>query len=105
MSQTNNSTRRQRIARRIALFVIPALLAGLVTMVQAGGGPMDLPKSLEPRVEAGKCLSAPGLISSEGNFLPYFRIGKGDTIHTRDLLVALPGFEIKLVPAGKNVSR
>ena len=68
---------------------VPALLAGLVTMVRAGGGPIDLPTSAEPRVEAGKCLSTPGLVGSEGTHLPYFRIGKGETIHTRDLLVAI----------------
>ena len=102
MSQHTTNLPRYRIVGRIALFL--ALFAGPITMAQAGGGPIDMPKSIEPRVAAGKCLSAPGLVASEGNFLPYTRVAKGETIHTRDLLVAIPGFGVVLEPVGKNVS-
>jgi hypothetical protein len=91
-----------RIARRrLSLSLIPALLAGLSAV---RGGPVDIPPSAEPRVAAGKNLSAPGLIASRGSHQAYFRVGKGDAIYTRDLLVAIPGFEIALAPASKNVS-
>ena len=88
--------------RRVALSLIPALLAGLSAVRAAG--PVDVLPSAEPRVEAGKCLSAPGLLGSRGSHQAYFRIAKGDAIHTRDLLVAIPGFEIAIAPANKNVS-
>ena len=100
MSQYTNGTPRTRLAGRIAFL----LLAGLAASAQAAGGPVDAPKSSEPRVEAGKCLSPLGLVGSKGNFLPYVRVGKGDVVHTRDLLVALPGFAVALESASKNVS-
>ena len=98
MSPYPSSTRR----RRVALSLIPALLAGLSAARAAG--PVDVLPSAEPRVEAGKCLSAPGLVASRGTHQAYSRVGKGDAIHTRDLLVAIPGFEIDLATAGKTVS-
>jgi hypothetical protein len=77
---------------------------GLVRSAQPAGGPVDALNSTEPRVEVAKCLSTPGLVSSPGTFQPFVRLTKGDTIHSRDLLVALPGFKVDLEPAPRTVT-
>ncbi|MFO0876342.1 MAG: hypothetical protein U0840_03130 [Gemmataceae bacterium] len=82
-----------------ALMVV--LLAGLCPSLQAGGGPVDVPPSSEPRVPLGHSLTESGLVASEGTYQPFVRIHKGEAIHSRDLLVALPGFKVVLQPENK----
>jgi hypothetical protein len=103
MSDHKTSGQRNWIAVPITWFPIAALVAGLCAEASAGG-PSDLPESPEPRVEAGKCLSPRGMLSSKGNARPFARVAKDATVFTRDLLVAVPGFQIVLEPASKNVS-
>lgn len=69
-------------------------MAGSALPAAAAGGPVDAPAVVEPRIPLARCLSFPGLMSSEGTHQPFLRVRKGETLHTRDLLVALPGFKI-----------
>lgn len=68
-----------------------------------GSTPTDAPVSNEPRVPVAKCLSAPGLVESQGNFQHWIRVAKGDVLHSRDVLVALPGFKVEVQPDSKAV--
>ena len=52
----------------------------------------------------GQVPVGPGLVASGAGLVPYARVGKGEAIYTRDLLVAIPGFPVAVEPAGKNVS-
>jgi hypothetical protein len=85
--------------------VLVALTVVLASTLQsrAGGGPIDMPNSSEPRVAVARSLSEPGLLASEGNFQPFFRVRKGDTLYSRDLIVAIPGFKVEIEPASKAV--
>jgi hypothetical protein len=78
--------------------------AALLLLAAARGGtPSDAPASNEPRVPVARCLSAPGLVESQGNFQHWLRVGKGDVLHSRDILVALPGFKVDVEPDSKAV--
>ncbi len=76
----------------------------LVAMPARAGGPIDAPVSNEPRVAVAKCLTAPGLVESRGNYQPWFRAMKGELVHSRDVLVALPGFKVDLEALSKGVT-
>jgi hypothetical protein len=70
---------------------------------RAAGGPMDAPHSTEPRVPVAKHKTAVGLVASEGTFQAFNRVKLNDVIHSRDILVALPGFKSEVEPASQNV--
>ncbi len=82
---------KQSLSARIGSVAV--VLAGLLASgVGAAGGPIDLPPSSEPRVPVGKCTSALGILSSKGTFEPFERVHEGEPLHSRDLLLVLPGF-------------
>ncbi|NBO93703.1 MAG: hypothetical protein EBV06_15545 [Planctomycetia bacterium] len=74
----------------------------LVPVVWAAG-PIDTPTSTEPRVALATSKSQVGLVGSEGVGKSYSRIANGDTLYSRDIHVALPGFKVNLEPASKAV--
>jgi hypothetical protein len=96
------SERIVRVGQRAALMA--AVLAGVLA-AQAGGagGPLDFPTSTEPRVPVATSLSGQGFVSSQGMFEPFERIKEDDTLYSRDMLVALPGFRARLQPNSKAV--
>jgi uncharacterized protein (TIGR03000 family) len=65
--------------------------------------PVDAPQSSEPRVPVAKNLTYPGLLGSKGTGQPFTRYEKGDTLFSRDLLVAIPGLKVNIEPDSKNV--
>src|SRR4051794_11009522 len=67
------------------------------------GGPIDAPSSNEPRVEVGTSLAGPGLWRSKGVGEAFHRTKRDAKLHSRDMLLALPGFQPELEPASKNV--
>src|SRR5262245_29091979 len=90
--------------RRAGLVLSAIVVLGLVAIpARPAGGPMDLPASSEPRVAIGKSLSGPGFITSQGTFEPFERVRPRDTIYTRDLYMAVPGFQADLTPNSKAV--
>ncbi|MFO0929193.1 MAG: hypothetical protein U0736_19580 [Gemmataceae bacterium] len=93
--------RRPGAGGRTAALVLIATVA--VASTTAASGPIDAPKSSEPRVPVAKSLSFPGLMASEGTSKPFLRVGKGETLYSRDVLVALPGFKVDLEPTSKAV--
>jgi len=90
--------------RRLRIGVATIALGAMALSTSAASGPIDAPASGEPRVAVATCLSASGLVSSEGNHQPFFRVGKGDTIHSRDVLVNIPGLKSELRPTSKAVT-
>lgn len=92
-------------AGRIGRPVLAAVMFGVLAAGTAlpSGGPVDAPVSNEPRVAVAKCQSYPGLMSSEGTFLPFKRVEKGEDVYSRDLLVAIPGFKVNLEPTSGAV--
>src|SRR5262244_3377373 len=96
--------RRQRSQGILRAYVALLVLGGLAGGPKAWAhGPVDLPPNFEPRVNVAKCLSSPGLVGSEGNGSRYFRIDKDEPLHSRDLLVAIPGFKVDVEPTSKAV--
>src|SRR5262245_28030111 len=85
----------------LALLAVAA--TGALAAARAAHGPLDAPVSTEPRVAVGKCLSEPGLLSSPGTLQPFVRVHTGDVLHSRDLLVAIPGFKVNVAPTGGRV--
>ncbi len=83
--------------------VAVCLALALVGRAWAVGGPVDAPHSTEPRVPVAKSSAAVGLVASEGTFQAYNRVKSGNAIHSRDILVALPGFKVDIEPASKGV--
>jgi hypothetical protein len=84
--------------------MLAVLLAGLLAArAGAAGGPLDVPASTEPRVAVATSLSNYGFLSSQGTFEPFERHKEGDTLYSRDLLLAIPGFEVNLQPTSKAV--
>lgn len=79
------------------------MLALALATTALGASPADTPISNEPRVPVAKCLSEPGLVESQGLFQHWTRVHKGDTLHSRDVLVALPGFKVDIEPNSKAV--
>lgn len=82
--------------------------AGLLTVLFLVGaalavGPIDVPRSSEPRVPAGTALTPVGFLSSQGVGMPYTRVNRADAVHTRDILVALPGFKVVVEPRSRAV--
>jgi hypothetical protein len=69
----------------------------------AVSAPLDTPASTEPRVAVAKCLSEPGLLSSQGAYQAYHRVSKGDTLYSRDVQVAIPGFKVDVEPTAESV--
>jgi len=65
--------------------------------------PVDTPSSTEPRVAVAKVLSEVGLYRSLGVGERYQRVLKGETLSSRDVHVALPGFKVEIEPASKTV--
>src|SRR5262249_10274736 len=58
----------------------------------------------EPRVPVGKCLtSAGGLLVNERPGQPWQSLDEEDDLHSRDLLLALPGMKAKLVTQPRAV--
>src|SRR5262245_23300753 len=79
------------------------LLATLLVGVAAWGparavGPIDVPTSSEPRVAVATSKAKTGLAASQGVGEPFRRLLSGATAHSRDLILALPGFKGSLVP-------
>lgn len=94
--------------RHVRISCLGVLTAGLVLLLTAGpvqstGGPLDHPSSTEPRVVVAKCLSMPGLMASEGKGEHFTRVKKDDDLHSRDLLVCIPGMKVDIEPASKAV--
>jgi uncharacterized protein (TIGR03000 family) len=79
-----------------------ALLIG-ICFDGRSAAPVDAPKSVEPRVPVAKNLTYPGLLGSRGTGQPYARYEKGDTLYSRDLLVAIPGLSVHIEPDSKGV--
>jgi hypothetical protein len=80
------------------------LLAGLLAVAGVrSAGPVDSPSSTEPRVEVAKVLTNVGFYRSPGVGERFQRALKGDTLFSRDLHVALPGFKVEIEPASKKV--
>lgn len=79
----------------LALAALFLTLAGSAALAV---GPIDVPKSSEPRVPVAKSQSGPGFLSSTGAFEPFERIKPDAKLYSRDLLLALPGFQADLVP-------
>jgi hypothetical protein len=84
-------------------------VAGLVTVlflasVCVADGPIDTPASTEPRVEVGISKAPVGFVSSEGVGKAYSRVHEGDALYSRDVLVALPGFQVNVQPTSRNVN-
>jgi hypothetical protein len=65
--------------------------------------PVDLPPSSEPRVVVAKSKALAGFVYSEGRDQAFTRVHDGDDLHSRDLLVCLPGFQATVKPASKGV--
>lgn len=79
------------------------LASAAVSPLWAAGGPVDAPASSEPRVPLARTLTEAGLVASEGTYQPFIRVHKGEVVHSRDLLVALPGFKVDLQTDSKAV--
>ncbi len=79
------------------------LVLAVAGVAAAASGPVDAPVSNEPRVPVAKCLSEPGLLSSPGVHQPFVRVHKGDTLYSRDVLVAIPGFRVNVEPTDGGV--
>ncbi|MFQ3652132.1 MAG: hypothetical protein SNJ75_17575, partial [Gemmataceae bacterium] len=65
--------------------------------------PVDSPSSTEPRVPVAKVLTDVGFYRSPGVGERYQRVRKGETLYSRDVHVALPGFKVEIETATKNV--
>jgi hypothetical protein len=62
------------------------------------------PQGLEPRVEAGKNLSAPGALLARPAVDRYWQaVEPQATVHSRDLLLALPGVKAVVEPRAESV--
>src|SRR4051794_14291600 len=79
------------------------LAALLIARATADSGPIDAPTSTEPRVAVAKALTVAGTVASQGTFEPFARVLEKDTLYSRDLLVALPGFQARVQPTSKAV--
>jgi hypothetical protein len=87
------SSPRRRQFRRLGLI----LLAAVVLTGRSA-------TAVEPRAPAGTCLSEAGhLVSHEGPGGAWHVPGKGDSLSSRDLLVALPGIRGELEPRANSV--
>jgi hypothetical protein len=88
----------RRPGRLAAALAGAAALAALA--VAAGAGAADL----EPRVPAGRVLSEAGtLLAREESGEPWSVAGRGEDVHSRDLLLALPGLRAELAPLPGSV--
>ncbi len=97
-------TVRWRVGVLSAGLLAIALVSGLGTQARSASGPLDAPVSAEPRVPVAKCLTFPGLQSSKGTNQPFARVEKGDTLYSRDVLVAVPGLKVEIEPDSKTVA-
>jgi hypothetical protein len=60
--------------------------------------------SLEPRAPAGHCRSAAStLLAQESPDQPWRSVGEGEEVHSRDLLLALPGMQALIEPRPESV--
>src|SRR5262245_3560979 len=61
-------------------------------------------QNLEPRVAVGKCLTPPGtLLAREAPGEAWTVVGADDSVHSRDLLLALPGVRAEVQPGAGDV--
>jgi hypothetical protein len=80
------------------------VLAGLLAVAGLrSAGPVDSPSSTEPRVEVAKVLTNVGFYRSPGVGERFQRALKGETLYSRDVHVALPGFKVEVEPASKKL--
>lgn len=96
----------ERLVRSGKVWAAPsalALLLAILVVPARSTGPIDAPQSSEPRVKVGKNLAKRGLLSSQGLNDAFERVRPGESVYSRDLLVALPGFQADIVPASKGV--
>lgn len=95
--------RRSGAGWRTAALVLVGALVAAPTPARADTGPVDAPQTAEPRVPVARNLSSPGLMASEGTHKPYLRVSKDETLYSRDVLVALPGFKVDVEPTARAV--
>src|SRR5262245_37391076 len=51
-----------------------ALVSSTAPPARSSGGPIDQPKSAEPRVAVARCLTPVGLVASKGNFIAFEKV-------------------------------
>src|SRR6516162_9930497 len=99
------------MSKRAMIEKMPVRLTALLALAMIGlcawpapaNGPIDAPVSSEPRVEVALCKQAAGLMYSEGNGKPWKRIFNADKVHSRDVLMVLPGLQAELFGKRKSV--
>jgi integrase len=90
---------RNRVRR-----IVCAAVAAAVVLSAPDTAAGRQPPSLEPRVVAGRCQSPAGTLLCRENPDKVWRgIGADEEVHSRDLLLALPGFRAALEPRPKSV--
>lgn len=92
------------MVQRAGVLTLAVVVLALVALpAGTAPSPLDLPDTTEPRVAVGKSLSGPGFRQSQGVHEPFERVRPRETIFSRDVLVALPGFQADVVPNSKGV--
>jgi hypothetical protein len=89
--------------RGAGVLALAVLILGLAASAARPTGPIDVPTSTEPRVAVAKSESGPGFLTSQGASRPFERIKPDTTLYSRDLLLALPGFQADLAPSNGAV--
>src|SRR4051794_31335402 len=79
-----------------------ALLGAALYPAGRAAGPVGLPPSPEPRVGAARVVAG-GVLASEGAGRPYRRLLPKDEVHSRDLVVCVPGLRAELEPRPGSV--
>jgi hypothetical protein len=93
---------RSNGARGVWRRALAALLV-TATLAPAVAGPLDVPVSAEPRVPVATAVQAYGLLSSRAAGERWERLYHKDKVHSRDLVVCLPGLRSKLEPRPDSV--
>jgi hypothetical protein len=89
---------------RAGVVALAVVVVGLMAIPgRSDRGPIDLPASTEPRVAVAKGPAGTGLRVSQGVGEPFKRPQAGASLYSRDLLLALPGFQADVVPNSKGV--
>src|SRR5713101_7757211 len=95
------NVRRFAVSRTAAVQLALLLAAGSGDRRRAVGA---APDPLEPRVVAGKVVSASGSLLGRHRADKGFQyLDEGESVHSRDTLLALPGVKGALESAGKSV--
>jgi hypothetical protein len=80
-----------------------AVLGALVCTEVWATGPSKLPESTEPRLPAAKVVSDVGVLARAGTGKPFLRVRPRQEVHSRDLLVCLPGLRTDLETRSRSV--